>query len=109
DQLDLILKSIAEGVTAQTADGWLIFANDAAAHICGFESAEKMLAMPPGAIGEAFEVYREDGTPFPPNDMPSRRAARGEIATAIVRFRPKRTREERWSIVSSAPVFDAEG
>jgi PAS domain S-box-containing protein len=41
DQLDLILRSITEGVTVQTAEQKFIFANDAAAHLCGFDSAAR--------------------------------------------------------------------
>jgi PAS domain S-box-containing protein len=109
DQLDLILRSIAEGVTAQAPDGRLIFANDAAANLCGFESAAAMMAADPQAIVDSFEVSREDGTPYPPAELPGRLALQGKTSTAIVRFRSKRTGEQRWSMVSGAPVLDANG
>jgi PAS domain S-box-containing protein len=108
DQLDLILRSIAEGVTVQTPDRNLVFANDAAAQLCGFESAQAMLAA--GAqIVTAFEVYREDGTRFPLEELPGRIALGGTASSAVVKFRVKRTGEERWSLVSAAPVLDADG
>ena len=109
DQLDLILRSIAEGVTAQGADGRLVFVNDAAARLCGFDSAEAMLAAPREEILNAFEISRENGAPFPPEELPGRLALSGQITSTIVRFRIKRTGEERWSIVSAAPVVDATG
>jgi PAS domain S-box-containing protein len=109
DQLDLILRSIAEGVTVQTPDHKLAFANDAAAQLCGFDSAQALLAAPREAILNAFEVYREDGTRFPPEELPGRIALTGRAANAVVKFRAKRTGEERWSLVSGAPVFDADG
>jgi PAS domain S-box-containing protein len=109
DQLDLILRSIAEGVTAQTPDGKLIFANDAAARLTGFDSAEAMLATPPEQIMARFEVSREDGTPFPVDQLPGRLAATtGQASSTVVRFKVKATGEERWSFVSGAPVLDAE-
>src|SRR5438105_7165688 len=43
DQLVAILGGIAEGVTVQDLDGRLIYANDIAAHLSGFDSAEEFL------------------------------------------------------------------
>lgn len=109
DQLDLILRSITEGVTVQTHDRKLIFANDAAAHLCGFASAEELLALPAGRIFERIEIFREDGAPFPPDALPGRLAMQGQPSNTVLRFRLKPTGEERWSFVSGAPVLDAEG
>jgi PAS domain S-box-containing protein len=109
DQLDLILRSITEGVTAQTPDGRIVFANDAAAQLCGFEDAAEMMAASGEEILGRFEIAREDGTAFPLDELPGRRALDGHTSTAIVRFRAKRTREERWSFVSGAPVVDRDG
>jgi PAS domain S-box-containing protein len=109
DQLDLILSSIAEGVTAQNPSGALVFANDAAAHLCGFESGQALLAAPAGHVLGAFDIHREDGTPFPLDQLPGRLALRGETSSAVMRFRAKGDGEERWSLVSAAPVFDGAG
>ena len=109
DQLDLILRSITEGVTVQSPEGNLVFANDAAAQLCGFDSAAAMLAADARTLMDSFEVWREDGTPFPWQELPGRLALQGTAATAVVRFRLKRTGEERWSFVSSAPVVDGNG
>jgi PAS domain S-box-containing protein len=109
DQLDLILRSITEGVTVQTAERKLIFANNAAAHLCGFKSAEAFLAASREEIFGKYEILREDGTPFPFDELPGRLALQGKPSNAIVRFRVKRTGEERWSFVSGAPVLDRDG
>jgi PAS domain S-box-containing protein len=109
DQLNLILRSINEGVTAQDTRGRLVFANDAAAQLCGLPSGQAMIECPPDQILSRFEVFREDGSPFPPADLPGRKALLGTASSAIVRFRARPTGEERWSFVSSAPVFDAKG
>jgi PAS domain S-box-containing protein len=109
DQLDLILRSITEGVTAQTADGRLVFANDAAAHLCGFDSAHALVNASLQRVAESFEVAREDGTPFPLNELPGRVALAGKASKTIVRFKAKPNGEERWSFVSGAPVLDAQG
>jgi PAS domain S-box-containing protein len=109
DQLDLILHNITEGVTAQRPDGSLAYANDAAAQLCGFDSAERLLATPADEIRESFEITREDGSPFPPDELPGRRALTGVTSSAIVRFLVKRTGEQRWSFVSASPVVDVDG
>jgi PAS domain S-box-containing protein len=109
DELDLILKSIAEGVTVQSLDAGFAFVNDAAARLCGFASAEEMLATPREEILSRFEVFHEDGRPFSPGDFPGRQAFQGRSSTVVLRFRVKRTGEERWSVVSAAPVVDANG
>lgn len=109
DQLGLILRSIAEGVTAQRPDGTLVYANDAAAQLTGFETAKEMLAAPARTILDRFELVSEDGTPFPLDQLPGRLALGGASTTVVLRFRSKRTREERWSVVSAAPVFDEDG
>jgi PAS domain S-box-containing protein len=109
DQLGLILRNVAEGVTVMDPSGKLIFVNDAAARLCGFETAEAMQAAPVGQALDRFEMFREDGTPFPVGELPGRLALQGATSTAIVRFRAKGTGEERWSYVSGAPVLDDEG
>jgi PAS domain S-box-containing protein len=109
DQLAIILATISDGVTAQGRDGRLIFANDAAARVCGFETAAEMTACPPQEIVARFEVRDEQGAPFPLGDLPGRKALRGELAKVILRARNRNTGEERWSQVAAAPVRGESG
>lgn len=109
DKLQLILESIVEGVTVQTPDGQLSFANDAAARLCGFESAQSMMARPASEALRSFEVFREDGSPFPLDQLPGRLALHGKTSSVVVRFRTTHTAEDRWAFVSGAPLFDAAG
>jgi PAS domain S-box-containing protein len=109
DQLNLILKSIAEGVTAQRPDGTLVFANEAAAQLSGFASVEELLSAPTGELRVAYEMFREDGTPLSFDELPAQRALCGETSTVVVRSHVKRTGEERWMSASAVPVVDTEG
>ena len=105
DQLDAMLRGVADAVTAQAPDGRLLFANDAAVELLGFESSEALLAAPPGDIMSRFEIFDESGRPYPLEDLPGRRALEGEEgAEAIMRFRIRATGEERWSAVKATPV-----
>jgi len=106
DQLAAILEGIADGVTAQGPDGRLLYANDAAVRTLGYATAEEMVATPPERIMQRFEVFDEDGRPFPLEQLPGRRALLGEPASATVKFRIKETGEERWSVVKATPIYD---
>jgi PAS domain S-box-containing protein len=57
-----------------------------------------------------FEVFDEEGRPFPLGHLPGRRALSGEEgAEEVLRFRALATGEERWSVVRAEPVFDERG
>jgi PAS domain S-box-containing protein len=110
DQLEAMLRGVADAVTAQAPDGRLLFANDAAVRTLGFESSDALLATDPREILAAFEILHESGAPFPIEDLPGRRALAGEDgAEAVVRFRVKETGEERWSNIKSTPIKDGGG
>ena len=109
DQLDLILRTINEGVTVQAPDGTLVFANDTAAQLTGFATAAELIAAPPSSIIERYDVRREDGTPLSVAELPGRRALRGAPAQAVLRFRRRPEGEERWAIVAATPIFNREG
>jgi PAS domain S-box-containing protein len=109
DQLDIILRGVAEGITAQDPSGSLIYANEAAARIVGYPSAEALLKAPLQELMSRFEVADESRNPFPLDELPGRRALRGERAEALLCFHEVATGEERWSVVGATPVFDEEG
>jgi len=100
DELDFILAGVADGVTAQAPDGSLIYANDAAVETLGYGSVEELLAAPVTEIMNRFEVFDEEGKPFPLDHLPGRIALTGEKPDdQVMRFRVVATNEERWSVV----------
>jgi PAS domain S-box-containing protein len=100
-----MLRGVADAVTAQAPDGRLLFANDAAVALLGFDSSEALLNAPPSEIMARFEIFDESGRPFPVEELPGRRALAGEeVAEAIMRFRVRATGEERWSAVKATPI-----
>jgi PAS domain S-box-containing protein len=109
DELDFILAGVADGVTAQAPDGSLIYANDAAVATLGFDTVEELLAAPVEEIMSRFDVYDDDGRPFPGERFPGRIALTGQKPDdAVVRFRVRATGDERWSVVKATPILDAE-
>ena len=77
-QLDVIVRGIADGVTAQDPTGRVIYANEAAARMVGYASARAFLEAPLQEVMQRFEVFDESGRPFPLEELPGRRALQGE-------------------------------
>jgi PAS domain S-box-containing protein len=110
DQLEAILSGVADAVTAQAPDGRLLFANQAAVDLLGYESRDALLSAPVADIMDRFEILDEHGAPLPLERLPGRLAlARGEPGEIVVRFRERGSGEERWSAVKAAPIRDREG
>ena len=110
DQLQAILSGVADAVTAQAPDGRLLFANDAALRLLGFETIEELMSSPPEWMLDRFEVLDEGGEPLPLERLPGRRAlAGGGGGEEVVRFRMRATGEERWSAVKATPIHNEDG
>lgn len=110
DQLEAVLRSVADGITVQDPSGRLVYANDAAAQLLGYPSGPSLLEAPLGSVVRNFAVTDEDGHAFSLERLPGRRALQGETPEALVlRFRSAASGEERWSLVRALPVFDADG
>jgi len=110
DELASILRNVADGITAQAPDGRLVYANDAAAQLCGLASAEEMLSLSGAELLERFELIGEDGQPLPVAELPSRRVLQERTTQdAVVGYRLLPGGDERWSIVRSTPILDDTG
>lgn len=107
EQLEIILKSIADGITVQAPDGTLIYANNTAAKLVGYSSARELIETSPEEIIKQFELMDEDGNPFPIDKLPGRLALQGlKSYPTILRFRILKTGGEHWSVVKATPIFD---
>ena len=109
EQLEIILTNIADGIVVQDANGKIIYANHAAALLTGYDSVEAWLAAPPLAYLEKFDIFDEQGNPFPLKNLPGRRAIQGEAEPReTVRYVNKQTGEAAWNILKSTAIFDHE-
>jgi PAS domain S-box-containing protein len=106
-----ILDVIDSGVTVQDTDLRLVYVNRTAAVLCGWSSAEAMLAASLEETLDRFELIDESGKPLPLDALPGRRVLAGESPDPIILgFRIKATGEERWSVVRASAVGpDSEG
>ena len=110
DDLEAIVEGVADAVTAQSPEGRLVYANDAAVRLLGFADAQELLSAPPLEILKRFKMSGEDGGEIPLESLPGRRALAGERPPPLtVRYRDHTSAEDRWSRVQSTPVFDEDG
>jgi PAS domain S-box-containing protein len=108
EQLEAIMQTVDEGIIVQSADG-VVYANDGAARIIGFESAAEFLAADRDEVIERFEMLDEAGRPLTAANLPGRRALAGEAVEMVIRYRVRATGVERWSVVRANPVTSPEG
>lgn len=107
DQLQAILASVADGIIVQAPNHHIIYANDAAASLMGFTSAQDLLASFSLDLLDTFHVLDETGHPFAYGNLPGQRVLRGEqVPPTVMRYVHRTTGEERWSLVSTRPVLD---
>jgi PAS domain S-box-containing protein len=105
-ELQVMLESVADAITAQDSTGRLVYANDAAVQSMGFASREELLATPPAEVLDRFEMLEPDGRPFDLAALPGRMALSGQTPPpTTVRFRVKATGEDRYVVVKARPVL----
>ncbi len=110
NQLEAILRELPAGITVQDASGKLLYANDQAAVLTGYPSAEALLNAPAATLADSFEVVDESGKPLGVEERPSRLALRGQSASErVLRFRARNMGEEHWALVRVAPLMNATG
>jgi PAS domain S-box-containing protein len=105
DQLGWILGAVDAGITVQDARHRLVYANQAAAELCGWDSPDEMMSASARATLDQFEMIDESGAPLDPSRLPGRRALAGERPEPlVVGFRQRRTGQLRWSQVRARLV-----
>ncbi len=110
-QLTVVLATLAEAVTVQHAGGALIYANEAAAEMLGYGSAQELLSTPVDEVVSAFDSTKEDGSPLRLEDLPGRRLLAGDRdpEPLVVRAVDRRSGEVTWRATKASGVYDADG
>ena len=109
-RLAAVLGEVADGITVQSPDGRLVYANEAAARMLGYDSPEALLAVSPAELVGGFELFDEDRRPLPLEELPGRLALTGVVMPErLVFYRVRATGEERWSLVRARPIVAADG
>jgi GAF domain-containing protein len=110
EELEAIIEGVADAVVAQDTGGRIVFANRAAVEMFGFESPQALFAAEVGQLRGRFSFATADRRPLTIEDLPGRRALRGEAAEPIiVRYRPLGDQPERWTRIKARPLHGADG
>jgi PAS domain S-box-containing protein len=102
--LEAVLGQVADGITVQDRDGSVVYANDAAAQLVGFETAAEFLATPIADVLARFEMFDDAGRPFPLERLPGRLALTGVASEQVICYRIRESGVRRWSVVRATPV-----
>ncbi|HEX9102466.1 MAG TPA: ATP-binding protein, partial [Polyangia bacterium] len=106
---DVVVSAINEGVVAIDAAGRFVFANEAAARLVDFPSAQALLASEGRAdIFARWEVTDEAGAPIAVPDLPASRALAGEASERALRLRSRTGLPDRWLQFTATPVRKAD-
>jgi PAS domain S-box-containing protein len=114
-QLEVIFANIADGISVQDANGRLIFMNEAGARRSGYASAAQALHISKSQTLRAnteqrFEMRDEHGNPLPYEELPGKRALRGEEAPqAVIQYFDRVLQTRQWALVKAQPIFDDRG
>lgn len=111
DKLQAVLDGVDDAIVVQAATGRALYANEVAARLLGVASVDALLRAPtPAAVTGHLEVLDEERRAVPGDQMPGRLALRtGAPVERVLVFRERATAQERWTVVRSKPLFDAEG
>ncbi len=110
DQLSVILEGVADGIIVLDSDRQLVFANQAAARLLGFDSKEELFRIPLEKVLLKFDLLNEFGESFPLDQLPNRLALQGvPNPSAVIHFKTRASDEGHWSLVKARPIMDLEG
>lgn len=109
-QLDTILDGIVDGVAIVSPNEHLMYANDAAAYIAGFESAREMMVAMQDNLRINHQTLDESGEQLLFEDQALYHALQGKTPpTQIVRLKDDETGEEIWAETKAKPILDENG
>jgi len=108
-KLDVVLRGITDGITLQDRSGTVIYANEQAARLIGYASAEELLHRSATELAR-LDLRDEQGRPIPREDLPGRVLLRGgEARDRVLSLRPRGSTDERWITLQAKAVLDQQG
>lgn len=110
NRLEIVLEGVADGITVQDRTGRVVFANSAAAKICGFASGQELVNTPPAEVVARFQMLDVEGRPFIVENLPGRLALAGKgPSSAVVHVRERASGRDWWVLIRASAVLDADG
>jgi len=109
-RLEVVIESVGEGITVQDPEGKLLFANSAAARLCGFTTAEELVRTPRDELVARFDVLDERGNPVREAALPISRALTGDPSEELLlQVRERSSGKTRWFLGRTSPVLGVDG
>ncbi len=115
EQLELTFRNVPAAIFLFDKTGAIIFANDQAAKLWGYQTAVDVLAeqdlnLLGSSIDEAYDIFDESGNPLPSSKRPASITFKtGLPVESIIYFINKKTAVSTWTLVKSEPLFDESG
>ncbi|MDA8216614.1 MAG: PAS domain-containing protein [Dehalococcoidales bacterium] len=108
-ELDATFASTPQGliVYSREGNGHVVRANQAAIEVLGYSPEE--FTLPVGERWAKLHAETEDGRPFPAEEIPARRALRGETVQGSICVLHPTSDRAVWLSVGAAPIRDPEG
>jgi GAF domain-containing protein len=109
-RMDSVMESVAEAVIVHDGAGNLVYANEAASELVGFEQLQDLVSAKPGPRDPRFEIRDEGGGPLDPAELPRRRILRGQDpAPKVFRLHDSETGRESWRLEKSTAIRGSSG
>lgn len=107
DELRIILNGVTDGITVQAENGQVIYANEAASALLGYNEPEALVRSTAESRATRFSFLDDSGGIVPIEQRPRAQVFRsGKPATMSFQIRLVESGEERWINLKSAPVFN---
>ena len=110
-RLEVIFDAVSDGIMVQDRAGKLLFANSAAAIMCGADSVASLLSRDAPTILDRSELLDDEGRPVAPENLPGRRVLSGSATTASAHLlvRDRQTGRQRWNVIRASAVLGLDG
>jgi PAS domain S-box-containing protein len=110
-QLEALVAGMDDAVAVRDAQGWIVFANQAAVELLGAPSLEKLRDMSLDELWSRFALYDPDGRPLREADLPWRRVLDGEPKPPPILMRQvdRDTGGQRWLLSKASSVPGPDG
>jgi two-component system sensor histidine kinase UhpB len=103
--LEAVFAAAPSRISIFDETGQMVRLNPAAQQIAGPERERASIE----TVGRVFDLRTVDGEPFPPDQLPTARALRGEIVQGVEIIERDAEQHDQYILASSAPFYDLTG
>jgi PAS domain S-box-containing protein len=101
-ELDAAISSSSDGMLIYNPAGEILLMNPAVERMLGYSEVEQKLPLAPRM--ELLRMETPDGKPFPAEEVPLRKALRGESSSSVVAVMHPPHGKELWVSMGAAPI-----